>query len=809
MDFITKTPRKRIPQNTPWRDKVAMNRGRGTEKTIKARENSEKAKKTPKGMERQAKYGLAALQKQSEMAFEAVTNLTKQLNLLNQTDNGDSVERNAILAERTAKSNELQELFIKITAIENRIETVHADNEAVASRVENGYMFNGGQILRNNEAIGITHPQFKLKGFISHIDPILELTLSKTPRGRYMSKINLEKCGKQTLMSGYDKDILSPHNRKILGLDAPMIEWNKSMRGILRVDIDFHFVNIDALIHNINDLGVPSPNLVVMTKPINEFLRQNENGDVLNDISDMDAETITSCHLYWVLRDSICFTENGGKRAKKAFINVLREMTFRLQPIGADFGGLSNPMRGKNPFSPHMKTYIVNKEPYRLSGKDVVSVDNLEALADMMGFCPTYLHAHHKKFLEQADSSAVFDPSCSNSLWDILVTKASNIIEVWKRLAIQTPTKNDIAFEQFKCAMIDFHDDLVATIPDQKTRTKYNNYRTVNRIINHFWENHKARKKTFIPNAGMSGKERQALVGAHQRAQVRLKTLEKLVSSANALQKEMQQDGDERDFISIHEMNKAKLMELTGLSASTCCRRSRLRDVDEIRRGDKALALEGVIVEHLWTDDKTESMITAISKQQAEKTTDIKVELAVENGLPDNSERKKGLIVNQKGCPLSTTTQLNETKKSGETNVINAPFGSKHETDKAASFNTENNRPPNLRFKNRKIASFIAVDDKSKICAFRNGTKQQIHALIEHLFEQGINPIESIKQMSYTRISFGFTVQEFNIDADFSSKRQYIESHFQRLPKHNMFEFRKNQYAKCTETSDSFKRLAA
>lgn len=800
MDTTQKTPRKRIPKNIPWRNKVALNRGRGTEKSQKIRTR----KHTPKDYSKNGNpQTVWACEKEMGVLSEKRAALVVEINSISDDDKDSSRRLEECLDALREIDQNHKACMDKIYFIEETIERVHAADDAAYKRLTVGYEFDGGYILGGVN--GTYHPEFVFQGLISDNDPILELALSKTPRARFMSKRSLEKYGKQTVMSGYQKDVLMPHSRKVVGLDAPMIDWNKTMRGIMRVDLDFSFVNISALIQNINDLGVPTPNLVVMNKPTKSFFTYNKKDECISEMDDFVDETISSCHLYWVLRDSVCFTENGNKRAKKAFTNLLREMTWRLQPIGADMGGLSNPMRGKNPFSPHMTTFVVYREPYWLSGTDCVAADNLKSLAGEMGFCPTYMPKHHKNLLATKDAFKMFDQTCSNSLWSLLVARAGDVVGVWKQLSDHAPSKSQDAFKEFRRTMIDFNDTIVDTITDQALRSKYGSHKFVDKVVNHFWKNHKTKKTTLIPNIeGLSAKERQSINGSRRRASVRLVCLKKLVDGANQLQREMQQDGDDREFISVHDMNKTRLIEITGLSASTCRRRERLRNVDEVRQGIKDIALEGKICDYIWTEEKAEMLIEIAKEQMTQaddntqlspkKATKPTSEAASEANMPDKAIRKKGQVCKASKVELENQEGRDKTQPDHTKNINGGaatpfndniipfePIGWSHLSTKTQ------------RYGKKTVPFFVPTDEKKRISSFRMGTNEQIRELIRNLYENGIKPIETPENMVYTRISIGSTVQECEIERDLSAKRQFIEAEFDKLPKHNMFEFRKNE----------------
>src|SRR6202035_4441554 len=54
-------------------------------------------------------------------------------------------------------------------------------------------------------------------------------------------------------------------------------------------------------------------------------------------------------------------------RQRRLFDGVLRGLTVALIPLGADIGGLSNPLRMKNPVSPLWHREIFVQNPYTLT----------------------------------------------------------------------------------------------------------------------------------------------------------------------------------------------------------------------------------------------------------------------------------------------------------------------------------------------------------------------------------------------------------------------------------------------------------
>lgn len=73
-------------------------------------------------------------------------------------------------------------------------------------------------------------------------------------------------------------------------------------------------------------------------------------------------------HLIWLIDKAVCFTTAGLLRHKALWWRVLRALTWALQEIGADPGGLSNPMRVKNPLCGRWTgTAILEEAPWSLA----------------------------------------------------------------------------------------------------------------------------------------------------------------------------------------------------------------------------------------------------------------------------------------------------------------------------------------------------------------------------------------------------------------------------------------------------------
>jgi hypothetical protein len=197
----------------------------------------------------------------------------------------------------------------------------------VRDRLQNGYRWFGGKIA------GQFQPAFTFRGLKSDQHPILKFFVTKVHR------VN-------SLDVGWDKGEIFTTPKKLLSLDYPYVSFNSIMRGVIRIDLDSSFDDPCQLYYELAERGF-RPNLIVYA-------------------SDAKGRIIRP-HLYWLLEHSVCFTAKGSAASKKLFQAIHRGLVAKLVDLGADPGGLSNTLKGKNPLSPHWTTEVLAEEPYDMS----------------------------------------------------------------------------------------------------------------------------------------------------------------------------------------------------------------------------------------------------------------------------------------------------------------------------------------------------------------------------------------------------------------------------------------------------------
>ncbi len=219
--------------------------------------------------------------------------------------------------------------------------------EAVIDRLVAGYKWAGGEDL----ATGRERSAFTYQGLRSDEHELLKLFASCLPKARPSKRDADETELKQSLKVG-SKEYTKAVGSKLLGLDEVYVEGQKSVRGFIRVDCDGIFSSWDALrfalIEAFESIEL-LPHLVV--------------GDELSD------GRIVRPHFIWLLpeKSRIRFDSKAFPAPQRLYHAVARALTAATRPVGSDLGGLSNPMRVKNPLCPHWTTAIMNsRDPMSL-----------------------------------------------------------------------------------------------------------------------------------------------------------------------------------------------------------------------------------------------------------------------------------------------------------------------------------------------------------------------------------------------------------------------------------------------------------
>ncbi len=281
-------------------------------------------------------------------------------------------------------------------------------------RLRDGYRWPGGNVNGQPTA------PFSEHGLRSSRHPMLRLFVAGTQRAR------------KGLRAGDSKAGLVAWGSKLLLLDQAYVSFNRSMRRVIRIDIDKGFNSWDALREAIAGVGLPPPNLAVA--------RVEQNGRVLNP------------HGYWLLAQAVCCTTKGRLAPQRLLRGVERAMVEALDPVGADAGGLSNPHTGKNPLSPLWSCQVMSAAPFNLKNGEGAQ-PGLIALVDHVG--PTFGKSRSPAafwpppLLGDADTLAILEQS--NGLFEVL--KRFTFAQVAR---FHPRGRGEGDFEDFERATIDY-----------------------------------------------------------------------------------------------------------------------------------------------------------------------------------------------------------------------------------------------------------------------------------------------------------------------------------------------------------------
>lgn len=210
--------------------------------------------------------------------------------------------------------------------------------------------------VRRRLEVGYEHTDIGQRVLGRTRDDFVEAGLRSIEFGR-TGRLFVAGCRKANgLRGGMDKavvDNLGPS--KLLALDAPYIEVNRSMLSAIRIDLDAVFPSIDhaesAIRQVVADGGLPVMPHLMCGDTIGMEL---EGG--------WHPEAFVRPHL-WVLLpygSAVCFTPAGRAQPKRLLAAVYRGLCRALLHLGADPNASVLLGRGKNPLSPYLSTALLN-----------------------------------------------------------------------------------------------------------------------------------------------------------------------------------------------------------------------------------------------------------------------------------------------------------------------------------------------------------------------------------------------------------------------------------------------------------------
>ena len=223
--------------------------------------------------------------------------------------------------------------------------------ELVKQRIEVGFEWFGGEIA------GRHWPAFREEGLRSDSQHIFQRIVQLTRR-------------KKHLLVGSDKGRVWKPDSKLLGLDAPYVSLNDVMRGGFRIDLDKTFASWGDLLAQLEQLALPClPHAVVAYECPRTGAIQNPHLWYLLPYGSA---------VWWAPDDPRC-----RKDIMRFFEGVIAGLCKTLLPLGADPGGLCNPLKGKNPLSPFWTVKIWNDNVFPRLSEWALHVDTRTNLSVM------------------------------------------------------------------------------------------------------------------------------------------------------------------------------------------------------------------------------------------------------------------------------------------------------------------------------------------------------------------------------------------------------------------------------------------
>ena len=220
-------------------------------------------------------------------------------------------------------------------------------------RLECGYVGEAGHCAGKNEDY-VINDDWNEQYLRSTLSPVLERFVRATPKaGAKRIRAGVEM---QRLMAGPAKDERRREWTKLHGLDQPYIQLLSVMRHGFRHELDRVYKSWEHLRRAVAK-KVRRRRLACMPHVV---------------VGHVDALTgeVHNPHLWWLLpeEDVVLYDHDNpkaDKRCMRLYDGVVVGSFLELRDLGADAGGLTNPIDGKNPLSPEWSFQVWNETDVR------------------------------------------------------------------------------------------------------------------------------------------------------------------------------------------------------------------------------------------------------------------------------------------------------------------------------------------------------------------------------------------------------------------------------------------------------------
>ena len=353
-------------------------------------------------------------------------------------------------------------------------------------RLEKGFRWFGGNVGGN--PLYQRSPSVH-QGLVSDDVPILKLFVTKVPRAT-------------NLLTGHTKQLVDGTDSKVLALDCAYVVVNGCMRGVLRVEVDAILASWQAIPKACQAAGMAPPNVAV---------------------GYVDAlGRVHNPHLLWIIQRSVAFIGSTRTPQQRLFNGVLRGLTAALIPLGADAGGLSNPLRMKNPVCPLWDRQIFADNPYTLT--DLCANLDLSVIS-------TKLQADFRVGRQSVpDHPDVGIAAQSNKLFRELAA--------WARQNVDRFRGAGIPFQTFQDTVEDEAFRICRKLGSTSHRTERHVHHTAQSVARWTWQNYHCRKLASRPAVTADVlRVRQATAGSATAAKRRASTEAAILEAASLLAK--------------------------------------------------------------------------------------------------------------------------------------------------------------------------------------------------------------------------------------------------------------------------------
>lgn len=410
------------------------------------------------------------------------------------------------------------------------------------------------------------------------------------------------------LRTSWDKANLGVESRsKLLSLDMPYVEGNKTFLAYWRIDLDHTWPDVRSFMADVDELvgwRIPfAPHLVAGdTLPDGRFVRP---------------------HLYFLLPPGEAVWNDPddprcNQRTVKFFEAIYLGIVDALRPLHADPGAPGTTLRGKNPLSPLSTGFVMNDSQFA-------------SMSEWAGWVDTNLN-RETLVRQRAAEKASLTLEASNSLFTAVQREAYRILRRWyfdSDLKLRA-TEGAIA-DSLHEVLEPIAQEMVASLPGRRRISRRQVALLVSRVASYAaksFDPEKLQRKGIVRKALLhvvdglkTVRERQQVAAAYAAKEKAEKTLNKLIEAWDLL------------AVETTEITKSALARVAGVSRTTV--QARWADLQAALEGRKGRPVR-CIDKKLWTIPAVPEHTTSVGAN-AEARQDVAPQQSVTVGRPSGT----------------------------------------------------------------------------------------------------------------------------------------------------------------------------